>query len=151
MLWDLKMYNQGTGENYSDSGRIRSIKIGLEIVKEAPVLGVGFGDIREVCRLKYIEKYGHQADSLFPHNQYITIFAASGIVGLLLFLFGIFQPVFHNLAYREPAFLGFSVILWLSFLVENTIERSYSIGLFLIFTLTAIHYMRGKTKMDNKS
>jgi len=145
-LWDLKMYKQGGGENYSDSGRIRSIKVGLEIAKEYPFLGVGFGDVRDVCRLKYQKKYGHEASSLFPHNQYLTIFVASGIAGLLLFLFALFQPLFYNRAYKEPAFLGFSVIIWVSFLVENTIERSYSIGLFLIFTLVSIHYIRGERK-----
>ena len=149
-LWDLKMYKQGGGENYSDSGRIRSIKVGLEIAKAHPLFGVGFGDIREKCRLKHIEMYGYQAVSLFPHNQYLTIFIASGIVGLLLFLYAIFQVIFYNKAYREPAFLGFSIIFWISFLVENTIERSYSIGLYLIFTLAAIHYMKGG-KESNKS
>jgi O-antigen ligase len=151
MLWDLRMYSEGTGENYSDSGRIRSIKVGWELAKESPVFGVGFGDVREKCRLKYIENYGHQSQSLFPHNQYLTIFLASGIFGLLLFLFALIQPILYNKAFKEPAFLGLSIIFWVSFLVENTIERSYSIGLFLIFTLTAIHYWRGQSiGSDNK-
>lgn len=146
MIWDLKMHKEGKGENYSDSGRIRSITVGWELAKKTPFFGVGFGDVRDQCKSMYIEKYGHQSQSLFPHNQYLTIFLASGIIGLFFFMFALLQPIFYNKAYREPAFLGFSVIFWVSFLVENTIERSYSIGLFLLFTLVAIHHLRGRNK-----
>lgn len=143
MLWDLKKFKEGGQSSYSDSDRIRSIVVGWKIAGKSPILGVGYGDIREESRLKYIQRYGHQAQSLFPHNEYLTVLVASGVIGLMLFLFALFQPLYYNKAYTEPLFLSFSIIIWLSFIVENTIERSYSIGLYLIFTLAAIHYIRG--------
>ena len=144
VLWDLKMYKEGGGENYSDSGRIRSIKVGWEVIKQSPILGVGFGDLRDQCRSKHLEMYGYQAPSVLPHNQYVTITAASGVVGLLIFLFALLYTLYHQQSYKDNLFSGVMLIFLLSFMVENTLERSYSTGLFLILCLTAFLYQKGK-------
>ncbi|MFZ2897723.1 MAG: O-antigen ligase family protein, partial [Saprospiraceae bacterium] len=44
--WDILQHRQGTGANYSDSDRLTSLEVGWKVVKEAPVFGVGAGDLK---------------------------------------------------------------------------------------------------------
>ncbi len=45
--YDLKMYKEGKGGIYSDSGRITSLKTGLKIAKKSPLFGVGAGNLQQ--------------------------------------------------------------------------------------------------------
>jgi len=134
MLYDYKMFKKGEGQNLSDSERLYSYQIGYEIFKDSPILGCGIGDLRKLCGEKFMSKY--QMDvSKYPHNQYLFILAGSGILGLVLFLIGMCYPIFYFRKKQDSLFFAIWLIVIISFLVENTIERSYSISFFLLFFL----------------
>ena len=42
MRWDWKMYQEGTGAEYADSGRLTSLKVGYDIFKANPWFGTHF-------------------------------------------------------------------------------------------------------------
>lgn len=75
----------------SSVGRLLIWKFGLEMVRENPMLGVGFGRFRQ--EIQYLT--GGRYDS---HNTYLTIAAEMGVPALLLFLLILYQ--FYRSAQR---------------------------------------------------
>lgn len=124
---------------YSDGGRVMSLKIGLEIGNEHPVFGAGAGNLRQQVKDRYAEKFP-EIEPKMPHNQLVSVYASTGVVGLILFLFAFFFPLFYKKAYRNTMFLSFNIIVFLSFMVENTIENSIGIAFYLFFLLLNLNY-----------
>lgn len=140
--WDLLQYKEGKGENYSDSDRLTSLAVGWEVGKKAPVFGVGAGDLKKEVTQEYAEGAHSEAQAKkMPHNQYITIFAGTGIAGLAVFLAGILFPLFYRKNYRDPLLLGLYVVVMLSFMMENTIENNFGVSFFLLFLLLALNQL----------
>ena len=134
MIYDYKMYQKGEGSNLSDSERLYSYKVGVEIFKSSPFLGSGIGDLKAVCKEKYSLLFGKNLEK-YPHNQFLFILAGSGIIGLVLFLIGMCYPIFYFRKKQDSEFFAIWLIIVVSFMVENTLERSYSISFFLLFLL----------------
>lgn len=134
MVYDFRMYQKGEGKDLSDSERLYSYEVGYEIFKESPILGSGIGDLKKLCRDKFMSKYQMDLNK-YPHNQFLFILAGSGILGLLLFVIGMCYPIFHFRKKQDSLFFAIWLIVIISFLVENTIERSYGISFFLLFFL----------------
>jgi len=144
MVYDYKMYENNDGENYSDSGRIYSMKVGIQIFKENLIVGTGIGDLKEECTKMYKSLFPNKKIKVkYPHNQFLYIMSGSGIFGLILFLIAILYPYIKINKENNLIVLSFMITISLSFLVENTIERSYSIGFYLFFILIALNYSRG--------
>lgn len=139
-IYDFNKWKSGEGLGYSDSGRIRSITTGLDIWKDQPFLGIGFGDLKDEVYTQSVYKYGSDYKVLMPHNQWVLILAGSGILGLLLFGIGFFMPIVIRSAYKDEFLFFLGIILFVSFLVEATITRSYSIGFHLYFLLLSLRY-----------
>jgi len=138
--WDLSRYKKGEGVNLSDSQRIYSLRAGLEIFRHNPVLGIGVGDLKAECNKKYIEYVGKPLDH-YPHNQYLFVLASMGIIGFIFYLFALLGPVVALRRTLDPYFLTLYGVVLISALVENTLERTFSIGFYLFFVLTCICYL----------
>ncbi len=136
--YDLYMYRHGDqGENLSDAGRITSLLIGWEVFQKAPIQGVGVGDLKKEVMSIYDRDYAQFAieGRRMPHNQLLSILASSGLLGLLIFLSCFFYPLLYKKAYQHWLFLGFYCIIFLSFMVENTIENAMGVGFTLFYLL----------------
>jgi len=134
MFWDLAQYKKGTGNNYSDSERIMSYQISLRLIAEHPLFGVGIGDLRPIMTARHKDMYGQKDKYIYPHNQYLFILTCLGILGALVFFYGLFSPLIY--AHNRNVFLVILFTLMLiSFLVENTIQRAVITGFFLFFIL----------------
>lgn len=142
-IWDIKMYLEGRGESYSDSGRLTSLAVGMKIGNQHPVLGVGAGDLKQEVEKVYAADYSNAPVALMPHNQFVSVYAGMGIVGVLLFTFAFFYPVFYQKNYRDSLFFAFHVIVFLSFMMENTIENSIGIAFYVFFLLLGLNYLSG--------
>ena len=136
MLYDFNKYRQGQGSNYSDSERIHSIKAGLQLFSENKILGTGIGDLQEECSDLMAQKLGRQTNK-YPHNQFVFMLSGIGIVGFLLFCLSFFYPwsLFRS---ENWLFVFLGLLLFFSFWVENTLERSYSIAFFCFFYASGI-------------
>lgn len=140
-LYDRWIRQHDLSQNdYSDGGRVVSIKMGLEIGNDYPLLGVGAGNLRQEVINRYAQKFQEDMEPKMPHNQLVSIYAGTGFVGLGLFLFAFFFPLFYKKAYRHTLFLSFHIIVFLSFMVENTIENSIGIAFYLFFLLLSLNY-----------
>ena len=139
-IWDIKQYLEGKGESYSDSARLVSLKMGYAIFKENPLIGVGSGDLKKAIFEKYHSTYGSTAQWKMPHNQILSVLAGTGILGMILFLLAFFYPLFYQKNYQQSIYLGFMVIVFISFLMENTFETSIGVGIFSFFNLFFIKW-----------
>lgn len=134
MFWDLAQYKKGKGNSYSDSERLMSYEISLELIKESPIVGHGIGDLRPIMTEKHKERYGQKDKYIYPHNQYLYVLTCLGILGALIFFYGLFTPLIYS-SNRNIFLIAIFVLMLISFLVENTIQRAVITGFFLFFIL----------------
>ena len=92
---DLQMYALGLGKDYSDAERIISFEAGLKIGNKNPLFGVGAGDLKEEIEAYYIEQGIDISTPKLPHNQFISVYAGTGLVGLVLFCVAFFYPLWY--------------------------------------------------------
>ena len=136
MRWDLQQYFSGKEDlPSSDSDRLRSLELGWELAKEHPWLGVGAGDLRQEMRAKYALRYAGKVEPKMPHSQWLTYLAGTGLLGLSLFLFSFFYPLFEKRRYRQFLFVSFWLIVFVSFFVENTLENNFGVSFYVMFLL----------------
>lgn len=147
MVWDMKMHAEGTGETYSDSERINSLITAKSIIEKNPILGVGAGDLKFQMHQQYEVLYPRlgEGSRKMPHNQFISIWAGTGIIGLLLFILGGVFPLTSERRFVEPHFLSINLIILFSFMVENTIENAVGIGFHLLFLLIGMNFLKKKS------
>jgi len=143
MNYDLNKYLKGEGAQYSDSERIYSYKVGWQLFKENKLLGTGISDLKAECQKKFKTVYGLELDK-YPHNQYLYTLAGMGLIGLIFLLLSTVYPLFHFRNNADVIFLVFNCIILVSFLVENTLERSYSTGFYLFFILSGLCFQSKK-------
>jgi O-antigen ligase len=132
------MYRHGhTDKALSDAGRWVSLQLGWEVFREQPWMGVGVGNLKQAVHQRYAVQYPdlpYEARKM-PHNQFLSMFAAGGILGGIVFTLLFFYPLFHGNNYQYWLLLGLYVIMGLSFLVENTIENAMGLGFFVYYLL----------------
>lgn len=134
MFWDLAQYQQGKGNSYSDSERIMSYQISLRLIQEQPIWGHGIGDLRPIMTEMHKELYGQKDKYIYPHNQYLYVLTCMGVLGALIFFYGLLSPFIYSNK-RNVFLVVLFILMLLSFLVENTIQRAVITGFFLFFIL----------------
>lgn len=142
MRWDWKMYQEGKGADYADSGRLTSLKVGYDLFRENPVFGVGAGNLRAETARVFAAEHPEFREPLVPHNQFLFVLAGTGIAGLSLFLFAFLFPLFYRYNYREPLLLAFYSILFTAFMLEHTVENSIGVAFYCFFVLLWLNSLR---------
>ena len=144
MFYDWEQYASNGGANYSDSERLFSLKTGWELFSENVLLGTGIGDLFDSCEEVY-QQQSRCAIINYPHSQLIYQLAGTGLIGFILFIGGYLYPLIrrHNKFY----FLLMTLYLnyTLSFLVENSLERSMSVAFFIVFASVLLSSSDGDT------
>lgn len=143
MVRDIRQFTTGKSvNNYSDGNRLLSMKIGTEVGLEHPVLGVGSGDVQDEMNAVYKNEYPDidQRNWLIPHNQFVYIFTALGIAGLLIFIGCLAYPLFSPGVLSDVFCLAVLVSSYTSFLSESTLEIQQ--GIVLVSLLFCFAYLR---------
>ena len=141
-MHDLKMNQAGKGENYSDSERLLSIKTGLELIKENPILGTGIGDLEGQVSSIYLDEYKKSIVKL-PHNQFVLSAAGMGLILGFVYILCFTFPLLYRRNYYDLLLLSFFVAMTLLCLVEKPLERSSFIAFYGLFVCAGISYNRG--------
>lgn len=139
--YDLQQYWAGNSSNYSDAERLISIQTGLEVGQKNLILGVGSGDLKQEVYQIYAERYPELSHPKMPHNQFVSVFAGMGLLGLVIFLFALFFPLFYQKNYRDAIFSAFHLMVFISFMMENTIENSIGVAFYVFFLLLSLNYL----------
>ena len=142
-IWDFQQYNAGNKADKSDSGRLVSLKVGLEIARENPILGVGFGDvIREVSK-KYEKEYPSMLPRE-PHSFLLFTVVGAGLVGLIIWFAAVLIPIFYKQAYRNALFLFFNIIFIFNNIIDYIVEGTHW-SIFYAFAVSLfIHFIHQK-------
>ena len=124
---------QDSGE-YSDTGRLTSIRLGTEVWREYPLLGVGYGNLRRAMDEKYAIVLPGVSGKR-PHNQFVTALAGGGLVGFAVTVGCFLLLGFGAGRWRDPLYFALWTMFTLSCLVENTLETSVGVTLFTLVLL----------------
>lgn len=135
---------------HSDAQRIVSTRFGYQIGKENPLTGVGVGDIKDEVTKKYNAEYkDEEIISKLPHNQFVFVFACTGVFGILIFLIAFLYPFIEKNRYREFLFTSFAIVVVLSCMSEHMLEIQIGTAFYLTFLLLFINYQQGRTKSSH--
>lgn len=136
MKYDWERYQANDGEAYSDSERWISLKVGVQIWRENPIIGAGAGDLlQEVERITEAQYPDYAKSPKLPHNQWIHIMASTGLVGLALSLAGFLALFFDRNNRSNYLFLTFQLMAFITFIIECTVENAIGVAWFLFYTL----------------
>lgn len=145
-LFELERYFNG----YDPSGnsvtqRFEFWRAGWSIIKEDPWVGVGTGDLNRAFDRAY-ERIDSPLDEeyrLRAHQQFLSIWIAFGPLGLLLFILSLLLPPFWTERFRDPFYVAFFIVLFLSFFTEDTLESQAGVTLFAFWNAL---FLLGKKK-----
>lgn len=113
-------------ENNANGLTLRLVKwqCSLEGWSTSPIIGVGTGDTQDVLQECYKAKNFWGAVFEFnSHNQFLQTALALGAIGLLVLSASFIYPAILSFRQRHYLYLGFLVIVALSFLTESVLER----------------------------
>ena len=144
MDYDLKQYQSGNINEYSDAMRIVSMKAGIKVWKQNILIGKGSGDIEKETNMVYDSDYPQISISnrRVPHNQFIWLLATTGVIGLAAFLLAFMFPLFATRYYKNWIFLVFHLILFSSFFTEDTFEEQIGTGFYIIFLMILMNRLQ---------
>lgn len=143
-IWDWQQYYYDLPLRSSDASRLISFKVGLEICQKEKWLGVGAGDLRKEVHQIYDQRFPEITDKKMPHNQFISVCAGMGMIGLAVFILAFFFPLFYKKIKPDALFITLHLIIFASFFTENTIENSVGVGFYVFFLLLGIHFLSTK-------
>jgi len=136
MLHDWEQYKSDIGDDYSDAERWVSLTAGWQLWREAPIIGVGAGDLPMEIQRVANDRFPHYTiEPKLPHNQFIYILASTGLLGLLTALLAWFVPIFEKNNRKFYLFAAFQFVIFVSFLVEYTLETSIGVTFYLFYLL----------------
>lgn len=131
-IWDLGKYQENKPETYSDAQRIISYKMGFEVVKNNPFLGVGSGDADAEIVKMYARMYPNLKYKM-PHNGWLFNTVEVGLVGLALYIFSFFFVIFYKKKYKNDVFLFLNIAIFVGMTVDYTFEGSFGAAFYVFF------------------
>ncbi|MEO6759556.1 MAG: O-antigen ligase family protein [Saprospiraceae bacterium] len=136
MVYDWQQYQKNAGDNYSDSERWVSLEAGITLWQENPLLGVGAGDLpKEIQRVVNREFPAYTVEPKLPHNQFIYLLAGTGLLGVVLSMVAFLAPLTERRSRSFYLFSAFQIMIFVSFLVEYTIETAIGVAFYLFYML----------------
>lgn len=144
MNYDFGQFKKGEISHLSDGVRFISMQGAFTIGKQNVWAGVGAGDIKNAMNDFYRSQFPQLplSDYKLPHNQLLWVFASTGAIGLILFLFAFFYPLVVTGIYKNPLLLAFCLIIFSSFFTEATLEEQMGTGFYLIVLLILLNQFR---------
>lgn len=135
----LTYLRSGTIEDGIDK-RVYIYDCSLKLIKSAPILGYGVGDVQnklDTCYARHeytVAEYESEGIPINSHNYYFHLYLAAGVLGLLLFLYFLFVNFFLAISTRGWHYMFFLFLITLNLLTENLLVRIYGVTPFVFFT-----------------
>ena len=125
---------QDSTNQVSDSRRILSDKIGIEIIQKNKLFGVGIGDLKEEMNLFYKQHYPLFKPDVYSHihNQYLYTFCGVGLISGLLFCIFLMLPFIQFIKEKNLVFSIIYLLLLLVMIWESFIEGQVGTSIFLV-------------------
>jgi hypothetical protein len=110
-------------------------KAAVHSIRKNRIFGIGTGDVQAELNKTYVETRSPLDKEWYkrPHNQFLTITLALGIVGLFIFSFSIIYTAISLRRHLSLLFWPFFIIVVISFLLEDTLETQAGLTFFAFF------------------
>jgi O-antigen ligase len=127
----------------------------VQLIKHSPAIGYGSGSEKRLLKEKYFENklYNSYLNELNAHNQYLSIFLKTGIVGLFVFLLTLFYGFAIAWRNRDIILAGFMLIISIVSFSENILDVNKGIffyAFFYSFFVTCSKPLEGFTRLVKK-
>ncbi len=145
--YDIKEYElMGTADGHSLSLRFEFWKTALHLIQRNPIFGTGIGDYKAAFLAQYDLDQSNISvkNRLRSHNQFLSVIAALGIVGGIIFIFSLLYPMRASMSFPWIYRL-FLLAIVISFFAEDTLETQIGVTLYgfwnsvLLFTKPEDH------------
>jgi O-antigen ligase len=162
---NISVYQAWTQDKFQQSDyfpgaafRVYQIRIFKEMLEEDPIFYKGYGLNASGFRIKEKGKEhavfigdathdGYQNKNF--HNQYVQIFAETGIFGLLFLLFIITLNLVRAIKTKNFLHISFSVLMISLFFTESFLSRQRGVVFFVI--LFCIFNAKNNSRLNNKN
>jgi O-antigen ligase len=140
--YGLSLFKNGqdTLNQVSDSRRFLSDEIGIELIKQHPILGVGFGDLQDEMDTIYKQRYPLFQQDVYSHihNQYLYTIAGSGIIMGILFIIALLLPLMQFIKWQNWQFSMLYCMLLLVMLWEAFLQNQIGTSIYLIIVILGV-------------
>ena len=140
--YGLSLFKNGqdTLNQVSDSRRFLSDEIGIELIKQHPILGVGFGDLQDEMDTIYKQRYPLFQQDVYSHihNQYLYTIAGSGLIMGILFIIALLLPLIQFVKWQKWQFSMLYCMLLLVMLWEAFLQNQIGTSIYLIIVILGV-------------
>ncbi|MFC5047730.1 O-antigen ligase family protein [Aquimarina hainanensis] len=149
--YDYNQYGIDSSINsWKKTNRVYIWRSSIDVIKEEKklLLGVGTGDIKKNLKAKYLKndfKY-LATNNTNTHNQYLDYIIRYGIVGLILIIAAFCLYLKKANEKQNYLYMMFLLLICLSMLTENILNRQYGIVFFFFFN--SFFFLISKRKTD---
>ncbi len=143
LFWQIDYYqNGGNPQGHSLTQRIEFWTTTLRVSKENMLFGTGTGDYKDEIRKQYEEDQSllEKAKRRSAHNQYLLSLATFGILGALIFWFGMLSPIISRRAKGNILFYIFLIVGFMSMIWEDTLETHTGVSFFVWMYFVTLYY-----------
>lgn len=136
MRWTAGEVAAGRIDNMSDAMRIASWRTGIEIISRHPLTGVGAGDLLTESKKVSHELFpsiANEDDRKMPHNEFIWIWAATGVFGFLAYVIAFIYPFAASIRRADWLMAILFVIFLSAFITEAPLEEQIGSIFYLLF------------------
>lgn len=132
-LYTYKHHNDTTNI-VSDTRRILSDKIGIELIKNNKLAGVGIGDIQDEMNIIYKQRYPKFKSDVYSHihNQYLYTICGVGIISGAIFCLLLLLPFVQFIMEKKFLFSIIYIHLLLVMFWEAFIQSQLGASIFLV-------------------
>ena len=147
IIWEIDEYKRsGEASGHSLTQRYVYYGITINLIKEHWLLGVGTGDTKSIYNLYYKEnntglkpEFQHES-----HNQFLRFTLEFGIIGFIIIMFCFVYPVHYERKWQSFYFVAIFIIIFLSFVNEDTLEMQVGAALVAYFYSLFLFGMKSK-------
>ncbi len=135
LFWEYLISSKhGSVKGHSMSQRIELWKNSLVLIRDNWTTGVGTGDLPDAFKKQLEENNSPLKETrMRSHNQYLSLFIAFGIFGLLLSIFSFIYPFIKTKQLFDYFCMIFLIVFFVSMLTEDTIESQDGVTLYAFF------------------
>lgn len=119
-----------------------------DLIRESPVIGHGTGSEIPLLKEKYFERkyYNSYVNELNAHNQFLSCWIKTGIIGLLIFLWVLIAGFVRAFRQKDMVYASFMVLITIVCFSENILDGNKGI-FFFAFWYGLFYLMRRKDEM----
>lgn len=131
---DFLIYKTNAYSNHASiSKRIISYEAAISIWKDNKIFGCGIGDIKDNTDSFFRSRKKEVDVPILPHNQFLFFMAATGLIGMCLFIMLFYYPFFSKEILSTKSFKGYFIIISLAFMTEPMLETQLGVAVVMIF------------------